>query len=96
MISKTGYPVETHHVQTKDGYILALHRIKHGKYERRAAKKKVVLVMHGVLMSSADYVLGGENKSLGELRFSRTKKNSLSTGRMFEIVKILLYWLDLF
>ena len=75
MIAKMGYPVETHHVQTDDGYILCLHRIKHGKHEverggpkKTVAPKKVVLVMHGILMSSADYVLGEENKSLGESR----------------------------
>ena len=70
MISKMGYPVETHYVQTDDGYLLCLHRIKHGKYEKNAdpvkPPKKVVLVMHGVLMSSADYVLSDEKKSLGK------------------------------
>lgn len=31
MIEMAGYPVETHYVSTKDGYILKLHRIPSGR-----------------------------------------------------------------
>ena len=29
-----GYPAETHYATTEDGYILAMHRIPHGKQNR--------------------------------------------------------------
>jgi len=31
LVKYWGYPVETYNVQTKDGYILEMHRIPHGK-----------------------------------------------------------------
>ena len=31
IIRSEGYPAETHYATTPDGYILALHRIPHGK-----------------------------------------------------------------
>ncbi len=31
MITKNGYPAETHTVTTEDGYILEIHRIPFGK-----------------------------------------------------------------
>lgn len=58
MIRDEGYPAEKHEVVTEDGYILSLHRIPN-----RTRGNKVMLLMHGLLSSSACYVLYGKNIS---------------------------------
>lgn len=56
---KYGYPSEVHHAVTDDGYILELHRIaNHGAMP--------VLLAHGLLDSSATWVMMGPNKGLGK------------------------------
>ncbi|KYN36038.1 Lipase 3 [Trachymyrmex septentrionalis] len=57
MIKKAGYPAEAHIVQTEDGYLLTLHHIP-------GNKKLPVLLQHGFLGSSADWVIPGKNKGL--------------------------------
>ncbi|XP_076055723.1 lipase 3-like isoform X2 [Oratosquilla oratoria] len=70
LISSNGYPVETHHAVTKDGYILELHRIPHGKRHsgyRSGAKmtsRPAVLLMHCLLCSSSIWILNLPGKSL--------------------------------
>lgn len=49
---------------TSDGYILRLHRISHGRSLSKASKG-VVFLMHGLLSSSADWILTGPNNGLG-------------------------------
>lgn len=51
------YPAEDHFVTTEDGYILGMHRVPN-------PGKPAVLVMHGMLSSSADYVLMGPQIAL--------------------------------
>lgn len=63
LIESNGYPVETHTVTTSDGYILTLHRIPHGK--TGTSLGKVAFLQHGILSSSADWVIQGPGKSLG-------------------------------
>ncbi|PZC84164.1 hypothetical protein B5X24_HaOG200551 [Helicoverpa armigera] len=69
LIRKYRYPVEVHSVTTEDGYILEMHRIPHGRDANNVPnqKKPVVLIMHGMLTSSADYVLMGPGSALGYL-----------------------------
>eukprot|EP00092_Neocalanus_flemingeri_P031414 GFUD01034120.1.p1 GENE.GFUD01034120.1~~GFUD01034120.1.p1 ORF type:complete len:243 (+),score=66.40 GFUD01034120.1:331-1059(+) len=67
MIIDAGYPAETHTVVTDDGYILTLHRIPHdagGTYNRT---RPVVFLQHGLLSSSADWVVTGPGKALAFL-----------------------------
>jgi lysosomal acid lipase/cholesteryl ester hydrolase len=52
MIEAGGYPVETHYVTTADAYILTMYRIP-------APGKKVAFLQHGLLCSSADWVVMG-------------------------------------
>lgn len=54
---------------TEDGYILGLHRIPYGRDANNVANqnKPVVLVMHGLLCSSADFVLMGPGSGLGKI-----------------------------
>jgi len=67
MIRSEGYPAETHWVTTEDGYILAIHRIPHGKENRdiAAGDRPAVFLQHGLLCSSADWVVTGPLKGLG-------------------------------
>uniref|UniRef100_A0A1I8PSP0 Lipase n=1 Tax=Stomoxys calcitrans TaxID=35570 RepID=A0A1I8PSP0_STOCA len=58
LIAKYKYPIETHYVTTEDKYILCLHRISN-------RGKPPVFLMHGLLDSSAAWVIMGPTKSLG-------------------------------
>ena len=53
---------------TEDGYILRLHRIPHGKRspKKEGERRPAVLVQHGILSSSADWVLAIPEKALGK------------------------------
>jgi len=67
IIQYWGYPVETHHVNTTDGYILTMYRIPHGKHEAGApaARKPVAFLQHALLDSSFAWVLNLPHESLG-------------------------------
>ncbi|KAJ8968395.1 hypothetical protein NQ314_002317 [Rhamnusium bicolor] len=67
-ISEHGYPVETHKgIQTFDGYLLDVHRIPHGKSNGNDSRLPVVLLMHGLVGSSENWILLGPDKSLAFL-----------------------------
>lgn len=59
MITSAGYPAELHNVVTDDGYILSMHRIPN-------PGKKPIVLMHGLLATSAAFVTIGPKKSLGK------------------------------
>ncbi|CAI6364457.1 unnamed protein product [Macrosiphum euphorbiae] len=63
IIKRHGYPSETHIVDTKDGYLLEVHRIPHGKNTKQY-RKFPVLLQHGVVASSADWIINGPSKAL--------------------------------
>ncbi|XP_023173193.2 lipase 3 isoform X1 [Drosophila hydei] len=64
LIKKYGYPAENHSVTTDDGYILTVHRIaRHGATP--------VLLVHGLLDSSATWVMMGPNKGLGYMLYEQ-------------------------
>lgn len=66
LVTPYGYPLEEHFVQTGDGYILRIFRIQHGTCSRSLqGQKPVVFLQHGLLDSSAGFVLNGPNRSLG-------------------------------
>lgn len=66
MIVFKGYPVETHEVETEDGYVVTLHRIPYGpKSASMSGSKGAVLLMPGLLCSSSIYVIDAVDKSLG-------------------------------
>ncbi|XP_034474175.1 lipase 1 [Drosophila innubila] len=60
LIAKYGYQAEVHHVTTEDGYILTMHRI-------RNQGAQPFLLQHGLVDSSAGFVVMGPNVSLGYL-----------------------------
>lgn len=57
--------MEVHHVKTDDGYILEMHRILGSPKSPPRESKKVVFLMHGLLDSSATWVLTGPSHGLG-------------------------------
>lgn len=63
MIAQKGYPAETHTTITEDCYILELHRIPRGLNVE--SDKPPVLLLHGILGSSADWVMASPEQSLG-------------------------------
>jgi len=66
LIRQAGYPAETHYVTTQDGYILAMHRIPHGITNGEDdITRPVIFVQHGLLCSSADWVMPTPSKGLG-------------------------------
>lgn len=72
LITKHGYQSETHQVVTPDKYILTLHRIPHGRKKQKTGKKKKVLfLMHGLLATSADWILSGPGNALAYLMADR-------------------------
>lgn len=64
MIDLYNYNAEIHHVTTEDGYILGLHRIN-GRNHDANQTKPVILLMHGILASSSDWVIAGPETGLG-------------------------------
>ncbi|PZC86344.1 hypothetical protein B5X24_HaOG200578 [Helicoverpa armigera] len=56
LIVKYGYPVEQHHAKTDDDYILTMFRIPRSG--------PAVFLMHGMLLSSDDWVTNGPHNSL--------------------------------
>ena len=66
MIRYWGYQAEEHWVTTTDGYILGVHRIPLGKSGvQRAGPRPVVFLQHGLVDSSATWVMNMPNNSLG-------------------------------
>lgn len=65
MVTAAKYPIEKHTVKTTDGYVLTLHRIPHSPKQTAGGSRKVVLLVHGLLMTAADYLVLGPDKALG-------------------------------
>lgn len=57
IITQAGYSSKTHRVETEDGFLLTLHRMK-GK------RGQALLLMHGILQSASVWVYDGPGKSL--------------------------------
>lgn len=68
LIEKYGYPVESHEIETEDGYLLTAYRIPRGKNDDTEKERIPVFLMHGILCSSSTWILNGPEKSLGLIR----------------------------
>ncbi|XP_045465370.1 lipase 1-like isoform X2 [Harmonia axyridis] len=55
MLEKHGYPVEIHEISTKDGYLLTLFRVPHGKNDTEV-NPKPILMMHGLAGTAYNFV----------------------------------------
>ncbi|XP_046666738.1 lipase 3-like [Homalodisca vitripennis] len=62
-----GYLCETHRVTTEDKFILQIHRLPGGKSTVLNTSLTPVLLQHGLLDSSAAWVISGPDKALGYL-----------------------------
>lgn len=62
-----GYPIEEYSVPTSDGYILKVFRIPGSLKSPPSYGKPVVFVQHGLLCSSADWLVLGKEKAIGYL-----------------------------
>ncbi|XP_039764434.1 lipase 1-like [Pararge aegeria] len=69
LVRQYGYPLEEHRVLTADGYVLTAHRIPHARGLAPAPRgaRTPVLLMHGLLCSSADFLVLGPDAALGYL-----------------------------
>lgn len=69
IIKYRGYPAQTYHVTTGDGYILEVHRIPHGKGQSvdAGATGSPVFLQHGFMDSDAGWLLSSNERSLGIL-----------------------------
>lgn len=65
IVVRHGYQAETHTVKTEDGYLLNMHRIPCGRQGCDDNVRQPVFLQHGILASSADWVLSGPEKGLG-------------------------------
>ena len=70
MAAKHGYKVETHTVVTEDGYVLNMHRIPKGRESNSSdtENRPVAYIQHGLTSSSADWLVSGPDKALGNLQ----------------------------
>ncbi|KAH7835637.1 hypothetical protein Vadar_028228 [Vaccinium darrowii] len=65
LIERYNYPCSDHKVQTKDGYVLGLHRVSSIAGELRGERGPPVLLLHGLFMAGDAWFLGSMNQSLG-------------------------------
>jgi hypothetical protein len=66
MVPKNGYPLEKHAVDTPDGWRLNMYRIPYGKGQQ-PGPRPVVLLHHGITLSSACFTLLQPNESMAYL-----------------------------
>jgi len=64
LIQDQGYPVEEHVVVTDDGFLLGVQRIPFGIHNRTLKVRPAVLLQHGLLDTSATWVLNSPRESL--------------------------------
>lgn len=62
-----GYPVDEYLVNTEDGYVLKVVRIPGSPQSPPAPGKTVVFLQHGLLCSSADWLVLGKGKAIAYL-----------------------------
>ncbi|GMS81342.1 hypothetical protein PENTCL1PPCAC_3517, partial [Pristionchus entomophagus] len=101
LIANAGYPVQEIRAITRDGCILTMHRIPFGRNEvPSTAPRPSVLLQHGLLATSADWVLNLPEQSLGfqmadagfDVYLGNVRGNVYSRGHANETVDKREYW----
>lgn len=66
LVSRAGYRVQAHMIETEDGYLLKVHRLlpKFNGNKKPVSMKPPVCLMHGVLSSAADFLITGPKIAL--------------------------------
>ncbi|XP_058830911.1 lipase 1-like [Topomyia yanbarensis] len=64
LLAVDGYQGEPHRVVTEDGYVLKLYRIWRDQRPAGNVSREVILLQHGILHSSADWLVLGPQRSL--------------------------------
>jgi pimeloyl-ACP methyl ester carboxylesterase len=64
LVRRAGYGVETHYVETRDGYVLGVYRVLSIK-EPKGSDSPPVILQHGLLDSGATWVVNTPSESLG-------------------------------
>uniref|UniRef100_A0A5S6PZ58 Lipase n=2 Tax=Trichuris muris TaxID=70415 RepID=A0A5S6PZ58_TRIMR len=62
-----GYRCEQHTLITEDGYILEIQHLSHKRYDGNDNLGEPVLLQHGLMRSSVDWIINHPNQSLGFL-----------------------------
>lgn len=66
LVERAGYPVDEHFIETKDGYVLGVYRIlPQPASDGDGRCRKPVILQHGLLDSSATWVVNSKSQSLG-------------------------------
>jgi lysosomal acid lipase/cholesteryl ester hydrolase len=63
LIKSRGFECEEHFIKTSDGYILGIHRVVRKQFRE---KGKPVLIWHGLLESSRDFVVNDPNEHIND------------------------------
>lgn len=101
MIASHGYHAESHTVVTGDGYILTIHRIPFAKnVTSKESPKKTVLLHHGLLGSSADWILPGPKKGLAyilseagyDVWLANVRGNTYSRAHVSRNIDTFAFW----
>eukprot|EP00882_Tetradesmus_deserticola_P024099 GHRQ01026325.1.p1 GENE.GHRQ01026325.1~~GHRQ01026325.1.p1 ORF type:complete len:358 (+),score=63.04 GHRQ01026325.1:356-1429(+) len=96
-----GYPFEKHRVNTEDGWVLNMYRIPHGKYRNnKPGPRPVVLLHHGITLSSACWTLLNANESTAyiladagfDVWMANTRGNTFSRGNYNYSYRDQEYW----
>lgn len=69
MVRRRNYTAEIHRIQTRDGYILEMHRISGSPRYPPRQGKRVAYLQHGLLDSSATWVIMGVDNGLGNIAY---------------------------
>jgi lysosomal acid lipase/cholesteryl ester hydrolase len=81
IIRSRGFEAEEHHVTTRDGYILTVQRIINPLVSaEQRAKLKPVILQHGLMSSSVDWVINSVHVKPAKWPRDRSADNSSATG----------------
>eukprot|EP00775_Hariotina_reticulata_P003205 gene3205-3482_t len=95
------YPLEEHKVYTEDGWVLRMHRIPRGGIRHtNPGPRPVVLLFHGLTLSSASFALFNPNESLAyiladagfDVWMANSRSNDYSRGNLHYNFRDPEYW----